>query len=101
MKLKIKKMEGGLQLPCLSTMADALIFSQCIRLIRSEDNKSLQHMKFWLGDLVEAVVKGSGRAVLPGTGSVVLAGTGIAVLAGTGSAVLQGVTLTSSRYITV
>ena len=71
-------------------MADALIFSQCIRLIRSEDSKSLQHVKFWLGDLVEAVVKGSGSAVLPATGNVVLAGTGSALLPGTASAALPG-----------
>ena len=87
-EIKNKKLEGGLQLPCLSTMADALIFSQCVRLVRSEDRKSLQHLKFWLGELVEGVVKG--RAVLPGTGSAVLAGTGTAVLAGTGIAVLPG-----------
>ena len=87
-EIKNKKLEGGLQLTCLSTMADALIFSQCIRLIRSEDYKSLQHLKFWLGDLVEAVVKGSRSAVLPATGSAVLAGTGSGVLPGTGSAVL-------------
>ena len=87
-EIKNKKLEGGLQLPCLSSMADALIFSQCMRLIKSEDSKSLQHLKFWLGDLVEAVMKGSGSAGLPGTGSAVLAGTGIAVLPGTGSAVL-------------
>ena len=89
-EIKNKKLEGGLQLPCLSTMADALIFSQCIRLIKSEDSKSLQHLKFWIGDSVEAVMKGSGSAVLPGTGSAMLAGTGIAVLPGTGSAVLPG-----------
>ena len=79
-EIKNKKLEGGLQLPCLSTMADALIFSQCIRLIKSNDSKSLQHLMFWLGDLVGAVVKGSGSAVLQGTGSAVLPGTGSAVL---------------------
>ena len=70
--IKNKKLAGGLQLPCLSTMANALIFSQCIRLIKSKDSKSLQHLMFWLGDLVEAVVRGSGSAVLQGTGSAVL-----------------------------
>ena len=87
-EIKNKKLEGGLQLPCLSTMADALIFSQCMRLMKSEDRKSLQHLKFWLGDVVEAVMKGSGSAVLTGTGCAVVAGTGIAVVPGTGSAVL-------------
>ena len=89
-EIKNKKLEGGLQLPCLSTMADALMFSQCIRLIRSEDSKSLQLLKFWIGDLVEAVVKGSGNAVVPGTGSAVLTGTGNTVLSGTSNVVLSG-----------
>ena len=57
-------------------MANALIFSQCIRLIKSKDSKSLQHLMFWLGDLVEAVVRGSGSAVLQGTGSAVLPWSG-------------------------
>ena len=56
-------------------------YFQCIRLIRSEDSKSLQLLNFWLRDLVEAVVRGgSGSAVLPGSGSALLAGTGSAVL---------------------
>ena len=71
-------------------MADALIFSQCIRLIRSEDSKSLQLLKFWLGDLVEAVVKGSGSAVLAGTGSAVLQGTGSAGLPWSGGRASAG-----------
>ena len=89
-EIKNKKLEGGLQLPCLSTMADALMFSQCIRLIRSEDSKSLQLLKFWIGDLVEAVVDRSGSAVLPGTGCAVSTGTGNTVLSGTVNALLSG-----------
>ena len=75
-EIKNKKLDGGLKLPCLSNMADALIFTQCIRLIKSKDSKSLQHLMFWLGDLVEAVVRGSGSAVLQGTGSAVLPWSG-------------------------
>ena len=66
-------------------------YFQCIRLIRSEDSKSLQLLNFWLRDLVEAVVRGgSGSAVLPGSGSALLAGTGSAVLPWSGGRAIAG-----------
>ena len=46
-------MEGGLNLPCLASMADALLFSQLCRLIKSGEKKSLGHAVYWLGDLLE------------------------------------------------
>ena len=90
MKLKIRSWRVDYSCLAYQQWQTRLFFSQCIRLIRSEDSKSLQHVKFWLGDLVEAVVKGSGSAVLPATGNVVLAGTGSALLPGTASAALPG-----------
>ena len=62
-ELKNEKSAGGLKLPCLASMADALLFSQCIRLIRSEDRRSVQHFDFWLGDLLVSLVPGLGQTV--------------------------------------
>ena len=39
-------------------MADALLFSQCIRLIRSGDSRFVSHLVFWLGDLLGDLVPG-------------------------------------------
>ena len=50
--LKNPKLSGGLKLPCISNMASALLTSQCVRLIRSGDSKTLRHLEFWLGDLL-------------------------------------------------
>ena len=34
-EMKNKKLEGGLNLPCLASMADSLLLSQFVRLIRT------------------------------------------------------------------
>ena len=62
-EIKNGKLAGGLNLPCLATMADSLLFSQCIRLIRSGDSKSMNHLMFWLGDLLVDLVPGFGQGV--------------------------------------
>merc|ERR1712055_182488 len=52
-ELKNKKVEGGLNLPCLASMADSLLFSQLCRLIKSGEKKTLGHASYWLGDLLQ------------------------------------------------
>ena len=42
-------------------MADSLLVSQCVRLINSGDKKSLQHLTFWLGDLLGTLIPGIGQ----------------------------------------
>ena len=54
-EMKNKKMEGGLNLPCLASMADSLLFSQLCRLIKSGEKKSLEHAFYWLGDILESL----------------------------------------------
>ena len=54
-EMKNKKMEGGLNLPCLASMADALLFSQLCRLLRSGERKTVEHVFYWLGDLLESL----------------------------------------------
>ena len=51
--MKNKKLKGGLNLPCLACMADSLLFSQICRLIKSGEKKTLGHVCYWLGDLLE------------------------------------------------
>ena len=60
-EIKNRKLDGGLQLPCLASMADSLLVSQCVRLINSGDKKSLQHLSFWLGDLLGTLLPGLGQ----------------------------------------
>ena len=64
-EIKNKKLAGGLQLPCLGSMADALLFSQCVRLIRSEDSKSIQHLDYWIGGFLVDLGPGLGQGVQP------------------------------------
>ena len=52
-EMKNRKLEGGLNLPCLASMADSLLFSQLCRLIKSGEKKTLEHVSYWLGDLLE------------------------------------------------
>ena len=54
-EIKNKKIEGGLNLPCLASMADSLLFSQLCRMLRSGEKKSLEHVFYWLGDLLESL----------------------------------------------
>ena len=62
-ELKNDHLAGGLGLPCLATMSAALLSSQCVRLLRSGDEKSLKHLDFWLGSLLDGVVPGMGQGV--------------------------------------
>ena len=59
-ELKNDHLSGGLNLPCLATMSDSLLTSQCIRLLRSGDAKSIAHMDYWIGSLVADLVLGLG-----------------------------------------
>ena len=59
-ELKNQNLAGGLNLPCLATMSNALLSSQCLRLIRSGDSKALAHLDYWVGSLLADVVPGMG-----------------------------------------
>jgi len=49
--LKNKKLSGGLQLPCLTTMGRALLTSQCLRLLKSDNSRYVGHQDYWLGNI--------------------------------------------------
>ena len=57
-EIKNKKYEGCLNLPCLASMADSLLLSQFVRLLKSEDRKTLEHAYYWLGDILGTLVPG-------------------------------------------
>ena len=52
-EMKNQLLNGGLKLPCLETMNQSLMVSQCLRLIRSADIKSIAHLDFWMGSLFQ------------------------------------------------
>ena len=62
-ELKNSHLAGGLNLPCLATMSDALLSSQCVRLIRSGDVKSLRHLDYWIGSLLADIVPWMGQGL--------------------------------------
>ena len=68
-EMKNKKMEGGLNLPCLASMADSLLFSQLCRLIRSGEKKSIEHASYWLGDLLQSLAPDINLGPLRSTGT--------------------------------
>jgi len=51
-ELKNVKLSGGLQLPCLATMGRALLTSQCLRLLMSNDRRYVRHIEYWMGALI-------------------------------------------------
>ena len=51
--LKNPSCRGGLGVPCIVSMSKSLLLSQLLRLLKSEDIKSVQHVSFWLGELLE------------------------------------------------
>ena len=62
-ELKNDNLSGGLHLPCLATMSKALLSSQCVRLLRSGDDKSILHLDIWIGTLLADVMPGMGLVV--------------------------------------
>ena len=50
--IKNSKLTGGLNLPCIEKMASSLLLSQCLRAVRSNDQKTTRHIEYWLGDLI-------------------------------------------------
>ena len=62
-EIKNDQLHGGLKLPCVWTMNRSLLASQCIRLLRSGDQKSIKHIDFWMGPLLHNIVPDMGQVV--------------------------------------
>ena len=63
-EMKNQLMNGGLRLPCLETMNQSLMVSQCLRLIRSADIKSIAHLDFWMGALFQDCAPHLGQGLM-------------------------------------
>ena len=50
--------QGGLGLPCVVNRCEALLLSQLLRLLKSNDKKSIGHVGYWLGELLGDLVMG-------------------------------------------
>ena len=44
--------EGGLGLTCFESMANSLRFSQLLRLLKNGDQKSVNHINYWIGEIL-------------------------------------------------
>ena len=60
-ELKNPPSYAGFKLLCVETMCRSLLSSQCIRLLRSGDRKSIGHIDFWMGDLLKDIVPELGQ----------------------------------------
>ena len=49
---------GGLDLVCLQSMCNSLLLSQCLRLLRSSDLKSIAHIGYWIGESLGDLIDG-------------------------------------------
>ena len=50
--------QGGCKLPCIRKMSKSLLVTQILRLFKSDDEKSIGHLGFWLGELLGGVIPG-------------------------------------------
>ena len=49
---------GGMDLPCVKSKSNALLLSQMLRLLRSNDRKSTSQVGYWIGELLGDLVQG-------------------------------------------
>ena len=68
-EVKNSREDGGLNLVCVRSKADALFLRQTCRLLATEDFNSFKHIKYWighfLGDIIPAMQGGPHPAVVP------------------------------------
>ena len=57
-EIKNSPERGGLAVPCLASKCKSLLLSQLLRLLKSEDTKSMAHIGYWMGDLLADFVPG-------------------------------------------
>ena len=51
-ELKNPPEKGGCGLNCIKSMAQSLLLTQLLRLLKSEDSKSVSYVGFWIGELL-------------------------------------------------
>ena len=56
---------GGLGLFCINGLCNSLLLSQFLRLLKSNDTKSIGHVSFWIGDSLTDFLPGTDNGVHP------------------------------------
>ena len=56
--------KGGLGLFCIDGMCNSLLLSQFLRLLKSNDTKSIAHVSFWIGESLTDFLPGTDNGVL-------------------------------------
>ena len=54
--IKLPEGRGGLGLRCLTSMGKSLLLSQLLRLLKSGDAKTVNHIFYWMGPVVEYLI---------------------------------------------
>ena len=50
--------KGGCGLTCIMSMSKSLLLSQVLRLLKSEDQKSIGHLGYWIGEVLGDLLPG-------------------------------------------
>ena len=57
-EIKNDPLKGGLGLVCVNSMCNSLLLSQFLRLLKSECRKTLNHIRYWIGDFLADILPG-------------------------------------------
>ena len=57
--------KGGLGLVCVQSMCNSLLASQFLRLLKSSDKKTLDHVSYWIGDSLCDLLPGTDSGLHP------------------------------------
>ena len=57
-ELKNPLEKGGCGLTCIKSMSKSLLLSQTLRLLKSDDKKSIAHLGYWIGELLGDLLPG-------------------------------------------
>ena len=57
-ELKNPLEKGGCGLVCIRSMANSLLLSQVLRLMKTEDQKSIRYVGYWMGELLGDLLPG-------------------------------------------
>ena len=64
-ELKNRVGMGGLNLVCINSMCKSLLLSQLLRLLKSSDTKTIDHVAYWIGDSFQDLLPGSDKGHHP------------------------------------
>ena len=69
-ELKLPVDKGGLGLTCVVSMAESLLLTQLLRLLKYGDQKSITHVSFWLGEILKDISPSFDQGIHPSTVSL-------------------------------